>query len=798
MEKYKFNDGWMVAETLGWLSDAPQYRAVTLPHDALIDRNADKECSFREASGYLSGGLFEYKKDFLAPPEWKGKKIMVEFDGTLVNTEVVINRNYVKFHPNGYTPYLIDITPYLIYGKSNRLIVRTDGELKSSRWYTGCGLYRDVYIRIGNQTHIEPWSLQVETVKITAESATVKVRAAVVAENYQNLELGYEVYNEVKNKVAEGKCPVHGLKNEIEVDIPEPDCWDSENPHMYQLKCRIYENGESIDEEMTDFGVRQIKWDARKGLLVNGMPVKLRGGCLHHTNGILGAVSVYEIEEEKIKRLKEIGFNAIRTAHNPPSSALLNACDHIGMYVMSEFFDAWRAPKCVHDYHMFFDKWWEEDLTAVVMRDFNHPSVIMWSIGNEITEVDGTSGGFEVAKLLADKTRGLDRTRPVTSGMILLPDLTGAETAEEIEQALSAFYPALPEEGKTKNEALDNVAKNTFCPTFSQERDYWGDTTKPFADTLDIAGYNYMSERYEFDTEKFPNRIIVGAETFPGRIYEYWKLVMRFPNVIGDFCWTAQDYLGEAGLGVNYIGKNWNAKGQYPCRISGSGDLDIIGNRRSQSYYREIVWGKNNIPYIVTKSPELNGAYIGTGMWGWDEVKPSWTYIGHENEKVKVTVYSNADTIKLYLNGHILGESQVLEAKASFWVNYIPGDLVAIAFTKGIETGRNKLKTSGEFYEYKIIKNKIEASDNYLFFSIIATDKAGTPIINCCNQITVKAKNAQIAALANANPFVEKSYVSDSTVLFDGKALLIVRRNNSEHGMVTIGDNDGNYTVCEF
>lgn len=798
MEKVKFNDGWMIAETEGWLSDMPQYKPVEIPYDALCNRNANRECTFGASSGYIDGSLFEFKKDFLIPEEWKGKKIIIEFDGVLVNTEVVINRNYAAFHPNGYTPFLVDVTPYLLYGKSNRIIVRADSQLKSSRWYTGCGIYRDVYLRIGNKCHIKPWSLNINTEEISQNEATICVKAEIEHGDDEEVEVKYVVRDENEKEVATISASTADALKGIKLKISAPHLWSADTPHMYRLKCELYRNGEIIDWENSEFGIRILQWSAEKGLQVNGKTVKLRGGCLHHTNGVLGAVTNYEIEEKKIRYLKKIGFNAIRTAHNPPSSAFLEACDHVGMYVMSEFFDAWRAPKCVHDYHMFFDQWWDKDVTATVKRDYNHPSVIMWSIGNEITEVDGTSEGFRIAKMITDKTRELDKSRPITSGMILLPDLTGAETAEEIEKALSAFYPALPEGEEIETKAVDNIAKNTFCPIFSEERDYWGDTTKPFADALDIVGYNYMSERYEFDTKKFKDRIIVGAETFPGRIHEYWNLVSKLPNVIGDFCWTAQDFLGEAGTGINYVGKVWNARGKFPCRVSGTGDIDIIGSRNPLSYYRECVWSKKNVLYIVSKSPALNGKYIGIGMWGWDEVEADWTYPGYEGEITEVTVYSAAEEIALYLNGTLIGKNKSVENKAAFNVAYIPGKLEAVAYEGGEEIGRANLRTAENLSSYMITTAEIKENDEYLFFMIVAVDDKMNRIMKCDNEIYASAENANIVAFGNANPFVEESYVSRKVKLYKGQALLVLKRKRGEHGKIRITDTERHVTETEF
>ena len=451
--------------------------------------------------------------------------------------------------------------------------------------------------------------------------------------------------------------------------------WSVDAPHLYSLTSEVLAGSEVLDAETTTFGIRSLAVDAKQGFRLNGEPLKLRGGCVHHDHGLLGAASYDRAEERKVELLKASGFNAIRCAHNPPAPALLDACDRLGMLVIDETFDCWRMAKNPNDYHLYFEDWWQRDTESTVKRDRNHPSVIMWSIGNEVPERTGGSDGYAWCQRQADYVRSLDSTRPVTAALATLFEEGGA---------LPFGQPIDPQEF---------FGSHNRAPA-DPESDRWGRLTAPFLAPLDVAGYNYYNNRYEYDRTHFPDRVICGTETFPHRAYDTWQDTARLPNVIGDFVWTAFDYRGESGVGSVSIGAPaglFFAVDPWPCHLAGCGDIDICGFKRPQSYYRDILWGVRKAPYIGVLDPQHYGKMISFNPWGWEPVSDDWTFPGREGKPTQVEVYSADDEVELLVNGASVGRKPAGAAsknKAVFEVIYQPGTITAVGFTGGRETAR--------------------------------------------------------------------------------------------------------------
>ena len=525
----------------------------------------------------------------------------------------------------------------------------------------------------------------------------------------------------------------------------------------------------TIDEASTLFGIRTITADAVRGLRINGKTVKLKGGCVHHDNGLLGAVSLYETEARKVRKLKEVGFNAIRTAHNPPSGALIEACDRLGMYVFDEAFDAWGIAKRAGDYSQFFATDREKDLTAFVRRDRNHPSVIIWSTGNEIPERGGLDNGYALATELAETIRRIDGTRPVSNGICSL---------------WSGLDDALIKGQSQEQNSADGLADTK-----------WERITEPFTNGLDIVGYNYMEDLYERDHELFPERVMLGSENFAVQIGFRWPLVEKLPYAIGDFTWTAWDYIGEAGIGkAVYVEEDdpavknpWSlmpAPGSpYPWRCANDADFDITGHMLPQGVYRSVVWG-NKGTYLFSMHPQTFGKTEVMTLWGFPDVRSNWSYQGWEGKPVKLVVYSNADEVEVFVNGQSLGRKHVNRERpmpnaTCFETLYVPGKAEAVSYVGGTEVSRDTLYTTGEATQIRLIPEKtIMKADGHdvIYVGIELLDKDGRIVPDA--EIRLHADHngcGKLAAFGSANPVTEEVYTDGDAVSFCGRAMAIIR-----------------------
>ena len=527
---------------------------------------------------------------------------------------------------------------------------------------------------------------------------------------------------------------------------------------------------QTVDEAQTLFGIRTITVDSVRGLRINGKPVKLKGGCVHHDNGLLGAVSLYECEERKVRKLKETGFNAIRTAHNPPSRVLVEACDRLGMYIFDEAFDAWGMAKRTGDYSQYFETWWEKDLTAFVKRDRVHPSVIMWSTGNEIPERGGLNQGYSTATKLAECIRILDPTRPVSNG-------------------ICSFWSGLDDAMAKGQDQTQNAATE-------KEADFWEKQTEAFTNGLDVVGYNYMEDLYERDHELYPERVILGSENFPREIGFRWPVVEKLPYVIGDFTWTAWDYIGEAGIGKSLFVDETDPlvkKGPwavmppsttcYPWRLANDADFDITGIRKPQGDYRSVVWGSEKT-YLYSMQPQNYGKAEVISMWGFTDVRKCWNYAGFEGKPVEVIAFSGAEEVELLLNGVSVGKKEVqkdgnLPNSVRFVLPYEKGVLEAVSYTDGMEVSRDRLATTGEPAEIRLIPEKKELradGHDVVFVQIEILDQNGLLVTDA--QIPLKAVLSGVGELSgfgSANPVTEDNYTQPETYSFRGRATAVIR-----------------------
>ena len=519
-----------------------------------------------------------------------------------------------------------------------------------------------------------------------------------------------------------------------EITLAAPRLWSVDSPVLHTAVSEVYCNNILVDRANTAFGIRSIKFSAEEGFLLNGIPVKLKGGCVHHDNGPLGSRTYDRAEERRVELLKTSGFNAIRCAHNPPSPAFLDACDRIGMLVIDEAFDMWRIGNNPYDYHLYFDEYWQKDIESFIGRDINHPSVIMWSIGNEIRGMEDPEV-IAVEKMLAEKVHSLDMTRPVTA------------------------------------------AVNQLRP----EKD-------PYFANLDVCGYNYAASGdhgveniYVQDHTRVPERVMVGTESYPMAAFGSWMPVLDNIFVIGDFVWTAFDHIGEASIG-------WHGYWQediFPWNIAYCGDIDICGWKRPQSYYRDALWKKNQLSVFVTPpSPSfpINPNKESWSIWEWHDVVDDWNWPGMEGQPMKVTVYSSCDMVELFLNGKSLGKketSRATEFTAGWEVPYAPGELKAIGFNGKKKIATAVLQTAGEISAIKMSPDRSEIfadGQDLSYITVELTDANGVRNPKADNLVKFSIEGeGTIVGVGNANPVSIESNQLPQRKTWRGRCLVIIK-----------------------
>jgi hypothetical protein len=774
-----FNAGWRtrpkVSSFLEQTGSAHPWREVTLPHDALIgaERSADHRPG--ALTGFYPGGVFEYVKTFPAPQGYRDGRVELEFDGVYRDAVIFVNGVFAGQRPNGYVPFRVRIDPFLRPG-DNEIRVECRNHL-DSRWYAGAGIYRDVSLLVGGPVHIEAGGVRVSTPDVDDDRAVVDVVTTLQndSRDLSPARLLVELVDHNGRLVAEADVPVTVQPNATAVvrqrlTVPKPVRWSLVSPVLYTCRTRLTRNEEPADAVDTPFGIRTLQWDAIHGLRLNGQAVKLRGGCVHHDNGVLGAATFRRAEERRVERLKAAGYNAIRSAHNPVSSAMLAACDRVGMLVLDEAFDCWTSPKMDFDYSLDLPTWWREDLGAMVRRDYNHPSVIMYSIGNEIPEV-GSPWGAQLGRDMVELVKRLDPTRPVTNGV---------NPYFAFQADVRAMKDAAPG-------ASDDVGINTLMTqlTGAGPAAVASEAVTERIDEsmalLDIAGYNYAEARYELDLERHPQRLLLGTEADTKKIETIWELVTRHPRVLGDFSWTAWDYIGEAGIGrVSVDADDTSFVGGFPWRLSNAGDIDITGRRRAVSYYRETVWGLRSEPFVAVHRPGSSG--IGATPWAWNDTIDSWSWHGHEGQPIVVDVYSDADEVELVCNGTVVGRVEVGKERrylARFETTYVPGELVAVALRAGESQGHARLLTAGDELQLSVTPDRAElmAADGELsFVDICLVDAEGTTQVSRDLGLTVTVTGAGVLqGLGSADPTSRDDYTGTTCTTFDGRALAVVR-----------------------
>jgi beta-galactosidase len=732
------------------------------------------------ATGWCVGGIGWYRKHFTIGglvPECYAE---VVFDGVYMNSDVWLNGRHLGFHPYGYTSFAYDLTPHLERRGENVLAVRVRNVGRNSRWYSGSGIYRHVWLNITGPVRVALWGVYVTTPEVSVARASVKV--AVTVENRENAarEVSVRVrLRNSKNRVVgsrEAPGPVAASSSaEVKqtLTLSSPALWSLDAPHLYRADVELVSGGKIVDRTAATFGIRKVEADAEHGLRINGEVTKLRGGCMHHANGLLGSAAIDRAEERRVELMKAHGFNAIRCAHNPPSPRFLDACDRLGIAVIDEAFDQWSVQKNPQDYHLCFKDWWRRDVDSMVLRDRNHPCVIFWSIGNEIPERAQPQGVVEAAEIV-DEIKRLDDTRLITA----------------------AVNPAF--------------GAGKLAP--------WADNDPAFR-VLDVGGYNYQWDQYEKDHERLPKRVMMGTESLPLLACENWQSVQKLPYVIGNFVWTGMDYLGEAGIGNAELGPATplfplpGPKGKmggetlarfgqsfskdYPWFVSYCGDIDLTGGEKPQFFYKKVLWGMSKIEMAVER-PIPSGSKQLVSAWGWPDELKSWTWPGHEGNHLTVRVYSRADQVRLLLNGRQIGEKGVsaqTQFKAEFHVPYAPGTLTAIAFEGGNPVAQLAFTTAGRpaALRLKADRERLRADRNDLaYVTLEILDVSANPVPDAAAPVRFEIRGAgELAAAGTANPKDVRSFRGLRPTTYHGKCLAIVRPTGSAGSVVLLANSPG-------
>ena len=727
--------------------DDNNWRNLDLPHDWSIEGSIDTNNSTGQPGGYFPAGLGWYRKKFNVPSSWRGKRISIYFGGVYMNSEVFINGKSLGVHPYGYTSFYYDLTPYLEYNKDNVVAVRVDNSQQiNSRWYSGSGIYRHVWLFVTDPIHFSQWGTVITTPNIAATKATVQIKSIIKNETAkpQSIVLSAKIFNKKNNTVGSNELKIDlpaESEKEIEqsISVNNPSLWTPENQNLYNAQMKIMQDNKTVDLTQNSFGIRSLKFSAENGFQLNGKTLKINGGCVHHDNGCLGAAAYDRTEERKVELIKSAGFNTVRTSHNPPSEAFLNACDKLGLMVIDESFDCWRTSKNPYDYARFFDEWAQRDIESMVKRDINHTSIIMWSTGNEIIERKEPEA-VETAKMLAGFIHELDKTRPVTSAMT----------------------------------TWDNDWK-IFDPLMAAH---------------DVCGYNYQMHRAPSDHERVTSRIILQTESYPKDAFYNWDMVQNHNYIIGDVVWTAVDYLGESSIGRYYYpgepdGEHWQ-RDFFPWHGAYCGDIDLTGWRKPISHYRNILWNNTEKLYMAVKEPNPDNGKIKLTQWAVWPTWESWTWNGYEGKDIQVEVYSKYPSVRLYLNNKLIGEQPTTkeqEFKTTFTIPYSPGTLKAVGVKDNKEIESAELKTAGKAAKIKLIADRtvIKANGQDLsFVTVEITDENGNIQPNADNMLSFNIEGlGVIAGVDNANLKNLEKYVGNTRTAWHGRAMVVIKSTNN-------------------
>ena len=779
----------------GWkcrhLGDTAPGKTVTLPHDAMLAEPRTALSAGGTNTGWYEGHDYEYRRTLTVPENELADTHILEFEGVYHNAEVWLNGQKAAFRPYGYTNFYVDCAPYLHAGENELRVIARNADQPNSRWYSGAGIYRPVQLWTAKGAYITLNGVKIRTRSL--DPAVVEVRVKTTAPG--TVRLTMDDLPAVQQE-SDGEAV-------FTLTLDNARLWTPETPNLYT--CRV----SFADDEVTEtFGVRKVEWGT-DGFLLNGKRHIIQGACIHHDNGLLGAVCDPDAVARKVRLLKENGYNAIRSAHNPCSKALLAECDRQGMLVMDEYIDHWYIHKTEHDYVDYFNDWWHQDLTDMVEKDYNHPCVVLYSTGNEVSET-AQKRGIALTKEMTDFLHGLDDSRPVTCGVNIFFNFLSSigfgvysdeKAKKEVERAEKAKQRG---EKAAKKKAVGSQFFNNLAGLLGDEFMKRGATlhgcdvkTRDAFANMDIAGYNYGIYRYKHDLKKYPQRLILGSETFCNDAYKFRELAKQEPRLVGDFVWAGMDYLGEVMVGSwEYADYAETFDGGPGWVSAGSGRIDLTGKPLGEALYTRVALEADNGPYIAVCPVNHTGDRHSPSAWKMTNAMPSWSWTGCEERKADVEVYARAARVELVLNGHTVGSKTLKnDCLARFRIPYESGTLEAVSYDAADhEIGRCKLQSAGGTTRLTLDAEEPTVKPGHLcYVRLRYTDENGItkPLVR--GNIQVQVRGGTLVGLGSACPFNKHSYLDNETDTYYGEALAIVRMGDSD--AMTIATSDSEYSA---
>jgi beta-galactosidase len=779
----------------GWtcrhLGDTAPGKPVTLPHDAMLAEPRTALSAGGTNTGWYEGYDYEYQRTLTVPENELADTHILEFEGVYHNAEVWLNGQKAAFRPYGYTNFYVDYAPYLHSGENELRVIARNADQPNSRWYSGAGIYRPVQLWTARGAHIALNGVKICTLSL--DPAIVEVRVKTTAPGTVRLMVDDLP---AMQQESDGEAV-------FTLTLDNARLWTPETPNLYT--CRV----NFADDEVTEtFGVRKVEWGT-DGFLLNGKRYIIQGACIHHDNGLLGAVCDPDAVARKVRLLKANGYNAIRSAHNPCSKALLTECDRQGMLVMDEYIDHWYIHKTEHDYVDYFNDWWHQDLTDMVEKDYNHPCVVLYSTGNEVSET-AQKRGIALTKEMTDFLHGLDDSRPVTCGVNIFFNFLSSigfgvysdeKAKKEAERAEKAKQRG---EKAAKKKAVGSQFFNNLAGLLGDEFMKRGATlhgcdvkTRDAFANMDIAGYNYGIYRYKHDLKKYPQRLILGSETFCNDAYKFRELAKQEPRLVGDFVWAGMDYLGEVMVGSwEYADYAETFDGGPGWVSAGSGRIDLTGKPLGEALYTRVALEADNGPYIAVCPVNHTGDRHSPSAWKMTNAMPSWSWTGCEGRKANVEVYARAARVELVLNGRTVGSKTLKnDCLARFSIPYESGTLEAVSYDAADhEIGRCKLQSAGGTTRLTLDAEEPAAQMGHLcYVRLRYTDENGITKPLARGNIRVQVRGGTLVGLGSACPFNKHSYLDSETDTYYGEALAIVRMGDGD--AMTIAASDGEYSA---
>lgn len=874
MQKIDFNKEWICR----CLTRDEEAYPVTLPHDAMLSEPRTQESTGEGNVGWYIGGDYEYTKNFFVPEEYKDKKVLIEFEGIYHNGEVYINGKKAAYRPYGYTNFYVDTEGFFQYGKENEIkVIARNADQPNSRWYSGTGIYRPAYLHVAGEKYIPVNGVKIRT--LSYDPAKIEVVVKTSAPGEVSLKIEFEgskvlrvigestkignvnndriISSDNKNMQPNGSVQTgeNGQKSELvqveaeknnqaaeyqaifQLDVPNAKLWDTEHPNLYTCKAVFGE-----DEVIETFGIRELIWNPQVGMTINGERVILRGACFHHDNGVLGACTYPEAEERKMRILKENGYNAVRSAHYPCSKALLDACDRVGMLMMDEYVDVWYIHKTKYDYAGQLADWWKQDLKDMVDKDYNHPSVIMYSTGNEVAET-AQKKGIALTGDMTNFLHSLDSTRPVTCGINIFfnflssiglgvysddkAEKSAGNAEKNAAQATGKNEKKVVKSGeKTVNKATENGKKGLGSTKPEKKKkpvgsefyntlaclvgDYFmkcGATlypcdlrTKDAYANMDIAGYNYGIFRYKHDLKKYPNRLILGSETFCKDAYSFWEIAKKNKRIIGDFVWAGWDYIGEVGDGAAEY-SDYKFEDPATRMTGGNGRIDLNGKPRAEAAYTRVAFERETGPFIAV-DPVYQKEKLRLTGWQLTKALESWAWDGCNGEPAKVEVYARAAQVELFINGKSVGKKKVKKCRANFNTTYQDGEITAVSYDEnGKEINRYSLQTAGKDTVLQVRpEEKTVKPEGLAFIQLQYTDSKGIWKPMEKHNIKVTVENGVLKGLGSPAPYVKGNYTDHTVATYYGEAMAVVQADGNGPVKVTVADEERFYVAeipCE-